>query len=75
MHTAYRTQDTGTAIVMGKRGQYVWTDGRDEEALSRGIFKAYTQTNLRCACVRAHQDWGRLEHACLCACVCVHAFM
>ena len=40
-------QDTGTAIVMGKRGQYVWTDGQDEEALSRGIFDTYTQTNLR----------------------------
>ncbi|GFR43178.1 hypothetical protein Agub_g4228 [Astrephomene gubernaculifera] len=40
-------QDTGTATVMGKRGQYVWTDGRDEEALSKGIFRAYTSTNLR----------------------------
>eukprot|EP00197_Chlamydomonas_leiostraca_P010565 CAMPEP_0202867630 /NCGR_PEP_ID=MMETSP1391-20130828/9536_1 /ASSEMBLY_ACC=CAM_ASM_000867 /TAXON_ID=1034604 /ORGANISM="Chlamydomonas leiostraca, Strain SAG 11-49" /LENGTH=567 /DNA_ID=CAMNT_0049547687 /DNA_START=108 /DNA_END=1811 /DNA_ORIENTATION=- len=40
-------QDTGTAIIMGKRGQYVWTDGKDEEALSRGVFKAYTETNLR----------------------------
>lgn len=40
-------QDTGTGIVMGKRGQYVWTDGNDEEALSKGIFKAYTETNLR----------------------------
>lgn len=40
-------QDTGTGIVMGKKGQYVWTEGKDEEALSRGIFKAYTETNLR----------------------------
>lgn len=40
-------QDTGTAIAMGKRGQYVWTDGNDEEALSRGIFNTYTKTNLR----------------------------
>ncbi|EFJ42575.1 fumarate hydratase [Volvox carteri f. nagariensis] len=40
-------QDTGTATVMGKRGQYVWTDGRDEEAISRGVFRAYTATNLR----------------------------
>ena len=40
-------QDTGTAIVMGKRGQYVWTDGNDEEHLSRGIFDTYTKTNLR----------------------------
>jgi fumarate hydratase class I len=40
-------QDTGTAIVMGKRGQSVLTDGRDEEHLSRGIYDAYTQLNLR----------------------------
>jgi len=40
-------QDTGTAIVMGKRGQNVWTDGNDEEALSKGVFDAYTQSNLR----------------------------
>jgi tartrate dehydratase alpha subunit/fumarate hydratase class I-like protein len=40
-------QDTGTAIVMGKKGQYVWTEGNDEEALSRGIFDAYSQRNLR----------------------------
>jgi fumarate hydratase class I len=40
-------QDTGTAIVMGKRGQYVVTGGNDEEAISRGIFDTYTTTNLR----------------------------
>merc|ERR1712166_1052999 len=40
-------QDTGTTIVMGKRGQNVWTDGNDEEALSLGVFDAYTQSNLR----------------------------
>ncbi|HEY5945889.1 MAG TPA: fumarate hydratase [Kofleriaceae bacterium] len=40
-------QDTGTAIVMGKRGQYVLTAGNDEEAISRGIFDTYTTTNLR----------------------------
>ncbi|KNE78867.1 MULTISPECIES: fumarate hydratase [Streptomyces] len=40
-------QDTGTAIVMGKRGQNVLTSGRDEEALSRGIYDAYTRLNLR----------------------------
>ena len=40
-------QDTGTAIVMGKKGQYVWTDSDDAEALSRGIHKTYTETNLR----------------------------
>jgi fumarate hydratase class I len=40
-------QDTGTAIVMGKRGMSVLTDGHDEEHLSRGIYDAYTQLNLR----------------------------
>jgi fumarate hydratase class I len=40
-------QDTGTAIIMGKKGQDVWTDGDDEAALSEGILKAYTETNLR----------------------------
>eukprot|EP01012_Entosiphon_sulcatum_P018352 TRINITY_DN2309_c0_g1_i1.p1 TRINITY_DN2309_c0_g1~~TRINITY_DN2309_c0_g1_i1.p1 ORF type:complete len:564 (-),score=161.82 TRINITY_DN2309_c0_g1_i1:109-1800(-) len=41
-------QDTGTGIVMGKKGQNVWTvGGNDEEALSQGIFDAYTKKNLR----------------------------
>jgi len=40
-------QDTGTAIVMGKKGQYVITGGNDEEAISRGVFETYTSTNLR----------------------------
>mmetsp|Transcript_32903 Transcript_32903/g.93527 ORF Transcript_32903/g.93527 Transcript_32903/m.93527 type:complete len:569 (+) Transcript_32903:75-1781(+) len=40
-------QDTGTATIIGKRGQNVWTDGKDEEALSRGVYDTYTGTNLR----------------------------
>jgi fumarate hydratase, class I len=40
-------QDTGTAIVMGKRGQQVLTDGRDEEHIARGVYDAYTKLNLR----------------------------
>jgi fumarate hydratase class I len=40
-------QDTGTAIVMGKRGRHVLTDGRDEEAIARGVYQAYTRLNLR----------------------------
>ncbi len=40
-------QDTGTAIIMGKKGQQVWTGGDDEEALARGVFNAYTRNNLR----------------------------
>ncbi|MGJ3508476.1 fumarate hydratase [Enemella sp. A6] len=40
-------QDTGTAIVMGKRGQQVLTAGTDEEPISRGVYDAYTKLNLR----------------------------
>lgn len=40
-------QDTGTAIVSGKRGQFVLTDGKDEEHISRGVYDTYTGTNLR----------------------------
>ena len=40
-------QDTGTAIVMGKKGQGVWTGGGDEAAIARGVHKTYTETNLR----------------------------
>ncbi len=40
-------QDTGTAIVMGKKGHQVWTTGDDEAAISAGIAKAYQETNLR----------------------------
>jgi len=40
-------QDTGTAIVMGKKGQQVWTGSNDAEALSKGIHKTYTEENLR----------------------------
>jgi fumarate hydratase class I len=40
-------QDTGTAIVMGKRGQQVLTRGRDEEHIARGVYDAYTTLNLR----------------------------
>ncbi|KAA6351079.1 Fumarate hydratase class I [termite gut metagenome] len=40
-------QDTGTAIIVGKKGQQVWTGGCDEEALSKGVYKTYTEENLR----------------------------
>lgn len=40
-------QDTGTATVFAKKGNQVWTDGDDEEALSLGIYKTYTEENLR----------------------------
>jgi len=40
-------QDTGTAVVIGKKGQRVWTGFLEEEAISRGIFNAYAKNNLR----------------------------
>ena len=40
-------QDTGTAIVMGKKGQYVITGGGDEQAIARGVFDTYQTSNLR----------------------------
>lgn len=40
-------QDTGTAIVMGKRGQRVLTQGGDEEAIARGVYQTYTENHLR----------------------------
>ena len=40
-------QDTGTAIVVGKKGNLVFTSGNDEQALSKGVFKTYTEENLR----------------------------
>ncbi|WP_350333704.1 fumarate hydratase [Coralliovum pocilloporae] len=40
-------QDTGTAIVMGKKGRRIWTDGSDEAALGKGVLDAYEKRNLR----------------------------
>jgi fumarate hydratase class I len=40
-------QDTGTALVFGKKGQRVWADGNEEEALAFGVHRTYTETNLR----------------------------
>ncbi len=40
-------QDTGTALVFGKKGQRVWVEGNEEEALSYGVHRTYTETNLR----------------------------
>jgi fumarate hydratase, class I len=40
-------QDTGTAIVKGKKGQFVMTGGGDEEAIARGVFNTYQTSNLR----------------------------
>ncbi len=40
-------QDTGTSIIKGKKGQLVFTGGGDEEAIARGVYATYTETNLR----------------------------
>jgi fumarate hydratase class I len=40
-------QDTGTAIIMGKKGQYVLTQGKDESAIAHGVYDAFTTLNLR----------------------------
>jgi fumarate hydratase class I len=40
-------QDTGTAVIIGKKGQSVWTGGDDEAALSEGVYQAYLKNNLR----------------------------
>lgn len=40
-------QDTGTAIITGKKGENVWTGGRDAQALTEGVLRAYTDNNLR----------------------------
>jgi fumarate hydratase class I len=40
-------QDTGTATILGKKGQRIWTGGGDEAALARGVYQAYTENNLR----------------------------
>ena len=40
-------QDTGTAIIHGDKGQQVWTEGDDAEAISRGVYETYTKENLR----------------------------
>ncbi|GKV90323.1 class I fumarate hydratase FumA [Pectobacterium carotovorum] len=40
-------QDTGTAIIVGKKGQNVWTGGNDAEALSKGVYNTFVEDNLR----------------------------
>lgn len=40
-------QDTGTATIVAKKGQQIWTGGKDEEFLAKGVYKTYTEENLR----------------------------
>ena len=50
-------QDTGTALVMGKRGQYVLTTAKDEVAIAQGIYNAYTNLNLRYSQMAPTTTW------------------
>ena len=54
-------QDTGTAIVMGKRGQHVLTAGSDEPAIARGVFDAYTRLNLRYSQMAPVTTWQEVN--------------
>jgi fumarate hydratase class I len=54
-------QDTGTAIVMGKKGERVLTGGSDEEAISAGVFDAYTQLNLRYSQMAPLSTWEEVN--------------
>ena len=56
-------QDTGTAIVMGKKGRLVWTDGDDEDALADGIRDAYFERNLRYSQLAPLSMFEEAQHA------------
>jgi fumarate hydratase, class I len=55
-------QDTGTAIVMGKKGELVLTGGGDEEAIARGIYDTYQTSNLRYSQMAPLTHVGGEEH-------------
>ncbi len=57
-------QDTGTAIIMGKKGQYVWTDGDDAEALSAGVYDTYQSRNLRYSQIAALEMFKERNTGC-----------
>ncbi len=54
-------QDTGTAIIKAKKGQWVLTGGADEEALSRGVFEAYRDDNLRYSQMAPLTTWDEVN--------------
>lgn len=54
-------QDTGTAIVSGRKGELVLTGGRDEEAISRGVYDAYTKLNLRYSQMAPLTTWEEVN--------------
>lgn len=54
-------QDTGTAIVVGKKGQHVFTEGDDEQALSAGVLDTFTTTNLRYSQLAPITTWEEVN--------------
>jgi len=54
-------QDTGTATIVGKKGQQVWTDANDAEWLSRGVYDCYTKENLRYSQVAPLDLWKEVN--------------
>jgi fumarate hydratase class I len=54
-------QDTGTAIIMGKKGQQVWTGANDAEWLSRGVYDCYTKENLRYSQTAPLDMWNEVN--------------
>ena len=54
-------QDTGTAIVKGRRGQYVFTGGGDEEAIARGIYETYRISHLRYSQLAPLTMWEEVD--------------
>jgi fumarate hydratase class I len=54
-------QDTGTAIVMGKKGERVLTGGHDEEAIARGVYDAFTTLNLRYSQMAPLTTWDEVN--------------
>ncbi len=54
-------QDTGTATVFGKKGQQVWTGVKDEEYIAKGIYKTYTEENLRYSQTAPLNMWDEVD--------------
>jgi len=54
-------QDTGTATILGKKGQQVWTGANDAEWLSRGVYDCYTKENLRYSQVSPLDLWKEIN--------------
>ncbi|MCX8070159.1 MAG: fumarate hydratase, partial [Thermodesulfovibrionales bacterium] len=57
-------QDTGTAIIIGKKGQQVWTGANDEVFLSAGVYKTYTEENLRYSQTLAKSMYDEVNSHC-----------